>query len=313
MLAAFETALRLLHPGHAVPHRRAVAAASPRASPTGRVSIALAGYPRYRARNLTDAQAEREIEIVQEIVTMARTLRAENKLDPKQRAARRAVFARPGAGNRRAATPSAIQKLANVNLEFRAEAAPKACRHALHRRIRPGPERSPIAAGRAAQAPGERHAISFNETSPTPERQLSDPVFLGKAPPQVVESIRQKLADYEEQLRKIEGALERRGMNRNDWASPSSSNAAALLEEDIGVGDVTSRACVPASRRASGRFLAREPWCVAGSPLLPLIYRCAAASNCVSQAERRPLRRWRDRAHGLRPRGIHCSNASAWR
>ncbi|HWB96823.1 MAG TPA: carboxylating nicotinate-nucleotide diphosphorylase, partial [Bryobacteraceae bacterium] len=45
------------------------------------------------------------------------------------------------------------------------------------------------------------------------------------------------------------------------------------LEEDIGPGDVTSRACVPESRQAVGRFLAREPLVLAGMGLLPLLYR----------------------------------------
>ncbi|HZT32851.1 MAG TPA: carboxylating nicotinate-nucleotide diphosphorylase [Bryobacteraceae bacterium] len=44
------------------------------------------------------------------------------------------------------------------------------------------------------------------------------------------------------------------------------------LAEDIGAGDVTSQACVPESREASGRFLAREPLVVAGIGLLPLIF-----------------------------------------
>jgi nicotinate-nucleotide pyrophosphorylase (carboxylating) len=44
------------------------------------------------------------------------------------------------------------------------------------------------------------------------------------------------------------------------------------LEEDIGPGDVTSHACVPADRMARGRFLAREQQIVAGTDLLPLIY-----------------------------------------
>jgi valyl-tRNA synthetase len=39
------------------------------------------------------------------------------------------------------------------------------------------------------------------------KRQLSDETFLGKAPARVVESIRQKLADYEAQLSKIDAAL----------------------------------------------------------------------------------------------------------
>jgi nicotinate-nucleotide pyrophosphorylase (carboxylating) len=44
------------------------------------------------------------------------------------------------------------------------------------------------------------------------------------------------------------------------------------LEEDIGSGDVTTRACVPESRQAHGRFVAREPLVVAGLGLLPELY-----------------------------------------
>jgi nicotinate-nucleotide pyrophosphorylase (carboxylating) len=44
------------------------------------------------------------------------------------------------------------------------------------------------------------------------------------------------------------------------------------LEEDIGSGDVTSQACIPAGRMAHGRFIAREHQLVAGTELLPLIY-----------------------------------------
>jgi nicotinate-nucleotide pyrophosphorylase (carboxylating) len=44
------------------------------------------------------------------------------------------------------------------------------------------------------------------------------------------------------------------------------------LAEDIGSGDVTSQACVPANGRATGKFLAREPQVIAGVELIPLIY-----------------------------------------
>jgi nicotinate-nucleotide pyrophosphorylase (carboxylating) len=44
------------------------------------------------------------------------------------------------------------------------------------------------------------------------------------------------------------------------------------LEEDIGSGDVTSRACIPSDRRASGTFLARVPLLLSGVTLLPAIY-----------------------------------------
>ena len=45
------------------------------------------------------------------------------------------------------------------------------------------------------------------------------------------------------------------------------------LREDIGAGDVTTRACVPAGLRARGQYLAREPLVVAGLGLLEVIYR----------------------------------------
>jgi nicotinate-nucleotide pyrophosphorylase (carboxylating) len=47
---------------------------------------------------------------------------------------------------------------------------------------------------------------------------------------------------------------------------------ARALEEDIGPGDVTTAACVDPDRKATGRFLAREPMVLAGIELLPLIY-----------------------------------------
>jgi len=44
------------------------------------------------------------------------------------------------------------------------------------------------------------------------------------------------------------------------------------LDEDIGSGDVTTRACVAESQQARGRFLAREPLVIAGLALLSELY-----------------------------------------
>src|SRR5215469_5266703 len=44
------------------------------------------------------------------------------------------------------------------------------------------------------------------------------------------------------------------------------------LEEDIGAGDVTSKACVPADRLATGRFIGRQHFVLAGTGVLPLMY-----------------------------------------
>lgn len=46
----------------------------------------------------------------------------------------------------------------------------------------------------------------------------------------------------------------------------------SALEEDIGPGDVTSLACIPDDRLASGTFVARESLVLAGVDLLALIY-----------------------------------------
>jgi nicotinate-nucleotide pyrophosphorylase (carboxylating) len=44
------------------------------------------------------------------------------------------------------------------------------------------------------------------------------------------------------------------------------------LEEDIGPGDITSRACVPEDRRSRGTYIAREPLVLAGTEVLAEIF-----------------------------------------
>jgi nicotinate-nucleotide pyrophosphorylase (carboxylating) len=44
------------------------------------------------------------------------------------------------------------------------------------------------------------------------------------------------------------------------------------IEEDVGTGDVTTDACVPAEAQSRGYFLAREPMVLAGAELLRQIY-----------------------------------------
>jgi valyl-tRNA synthetase len=135
---------------------------------------------------------------------MARTLRTESKLDPKQQL-QGTLYSRTAldVAERHA---QAIAKLANIKLEFRAEAAPK----------------SPVMSSTAqfdlvlevpkAQEDTQRKRLEkereqLQKNIANSHRQLSDEKFLGKAPAHVVESIRTKLADYEAQLRKLDGAL----------------------------------------------------------------------------------------------------------
>jgi valyl-tRNA synthetase len=198
-LAAFEAALRLLHP--AMPflteelwqrlgaHRNA-----------GPKSIALAAYPQYQSRR-TDFAAEREIGVVQEVVTLARTLRAESKLDPKQLL--EGGLHSPNAGLEIARKHAgAIGKLANVRLEFTSAPAPNAAAK------RSTAEFDLVLQLPRVQEEAQRKRLSkereqLNRNIENLRRQLTDEVFLAKAPPHVVESLRKKLDDYEAQLNRF--------------------------------------------------------------------------------------------------------------
>jgi valyl-tRNA synthetase len=204
-LAAFETALRLLHP--AMPFlteelwQRLATDRSTRP-----VSIALATYPRYNP-DTTDFKAEREIGILQEIVTMARTLRTESKLDPKQQL-EGVLYSRGPALEVAQSHAGAIQKLANVVLEFRSDAAPGGAAGVM----RSTAEFDLVLHVPKSQEDAQRKRLAkereqLAKNIANSKRQLSDDTFLGKAPPHVVESIRHKLADYEAQLGKIDAAL----------------------------------------------------------------------------------------------------------
>lgn len=66
------------------------------------------------------------------------------------------------------------------------------------------------------------------------------------------------------------------------WQHPEISRIIRLaLEEDIGSGDITTEACVPAEVQGSGVFLARELLVLAGVELLPEIYNAAGGVDRV--------------------------------
>ena len=202
-LAAFETALRLLHP--AMPFLTEELwqrLATDRA--TRPASIAISRYPQYR-QELTDHQAEREIEILQEVVAMARTLRTEARLDPKQ-PLEGVLYSRGNGLSVAERHAEAIRKLANVALEFRDEAAPKAAA------IRSTAEfdlvlHLPQAQEDAQRKRAEKECEQLRKNIDNTERQLADDTFLSRAPAKVIDGMRQKLADYKAQFDKICGSL----------------------------------------------------------------------------------------------------------
>ena len=136
---------------------------------------------------------------------MARTLRAESQLDPRQQLAG-ALYGRDGALGIARTHAAAIQSLANVRLDFKAEAVPKAAA------IRSTPRFDLVLELPKAQEETRRKRLQKEREQlvkniDNSKRQLSDETFLSKAPPHVIESIRKKLVDYEEQLRKIDDTL----------------------------------------------------------------------------------------------------------
>ena len=198
-VAAFETALRLLHP--AMPflteelwQRLETEAGRPK-------SIALAPYPQFRDE-LADPEAEKEIDILQEVVTMTRTLRTEAKLDPKQQL-EATLYCRTESLAIAESHAAAITRLANVKFAFKNEAAPKSAA------MRSTAEFDVVLHVPAAQEEAQRKRLEkecdqLKRNIANSERQLNDEVFLSKAPPKVVESIRAKLADYKLQYAKLD-------------------------------------------------------------------------------------------------------------
>ena len=226
------------------------------------VSIALAPYPQYR-QELTDFAAEREIGILQEIVTMARTLRTETKLDPKQQL-EGALYSRTAALEVAQRHAEAIQKLANVKLEFKAEAAPKAAAMRSTAEFDLVLRRARSAGRGAAQAHGKGERAARRRTSPTSSASWPTRRFSASAPAHVVDSIRQKLADYEAQLEKLE--------------LPMTLKSSASRSKKTSAPAISPRApAFPKTAARAARFLAREPLVLAGLEVLAEIYRSRRA------------------------------------
>jgi valyl-tRNA synthetase len=205
LLAAFEGALRLLHP--VMPFlteelwQRLAAGA-----PNRPKSIALARYPEY-TQDWTNLRVEREIQLLQDIVSEARKLRAEMKLDPKA-PLEGVIYSRSGPALEVACThATAIQKLANVKLDVRAESAPQSAPA-----IRSTPEFDLVLNVPRAHVGEQRNRLEkeqqqLEKNITNARRQLSDQTFLGRAPDPVIQSLRTKLAEYEAQLEKVRSAL----------------------------------------------------------------------------------------------------------
>ena len=203
LLTVYEMALRLLHP--VMPFlteelwQRLAAECEDRPE-----SIALAHYPQYNPA-VAAPEAEYEMSILQAIITAAREMRADAKLDPKQTLDAVLVPREPARGIAHT-EHGAIEKLGGLRLEVVEDAAGVAGVK------RSTPEFDLVIRVSAEQAAAQRSRVQkeierLDKLIANSERQLADEKFTSKAPAHVVESIRQKLADYRAQLEKHRESL----------------------------------------------------------------------------------------------------------
>jgi valyl-tRNA synthetase len=205
VLFVFETALRLLHP--AMPFLteelwQRLAAGEARRP----LSIALAAYPQPDASYLDEA-AERDMALLQEIITAARNLRAQMKVDPKA-PLEGVLYSQNRALELARRHAEVIRRLANVELSFHAGTAPRG-----EGVLRATPDfdlvlRVPAAQLEALRRRLEKEIRQLEAVIASSRRQLEDREFLSRAPAHVTEGIRSRLAEYEAQLVKSRAALE---------------------------------------------------------------------------------------------------------
>jgi len=201
IFAALEAALRLLHPvmpflteelWHRLPQ------------PAGAQSIALDKFPEPRA-NWTDAAAEKQIATLQEIITAARNIRAEMKVDQKRKIPADL-----------SSSDSAIRKLAEQNVEpllrlatlsalniasDRLDGAGAAVRSTSQFDLR-------IAYGEAVDKDVELSRLRkeidrLAKDVSSKQSRLSDETFISKAPAKIVEDLRSTLASRQIEHQKL--------------------------------------------------------------------------------------------------------------
>ncbi len=192
-LAVYEATLRLSHP--VMPFlteelwQRLVHAAVPESDQA--VSISLAPYP-VSLRAHRENEALEPFTVLQSIVTSARELRADHKLDPKASLSATLVLRTTTFGDE---DLRVIQALSKLNLTADG--------------VRSGVTRSTPDFDLHIQAPAadtrartEKEIARLVKAIDSAERQLQDETFVSRAPAKVVEALRIKLAEYIEQLKR---------------------------------------------------------------------------------------------------------------
>ncbi|MEQ1883573.1 MAG: valine--tRNA ligase [Bryobacteraceae bacterium] len=154
-------------------------------------SISLEAYPQVDA-SLEDVEAEREMKLLQDVVTQIRGIRADHKIDRKEKLA--GVLTVAGS-----APAAMIELLGNVSLEVKAGTGP-GFDLKLNLPEAAGPSEEQL--DRLRKDNEQLEKVIANS-----KRQLENEAFVSKAPAKVIDGMRTKLAEYEAQYAKNKAAL----------------------------------------------------------------------------------------------------------
>jgi len=204
LIGIFEAALRLLSPFMPFITEElwhAVYDGNPPAK-----SIALVAYPQPDAAQL-DAEAETDMAILQDLIVSVRNLRAELKVEPKQKLPIE-VFAQDGVRTLVDRNSGALERLANVEgIAFVDESLAKAANARTTARfdVRIIYERKVDVAAERERLNKELAKLTQELTRAT--AQLGNDAFLSKAPGNVVAGLRKRKSELEPLIEKIRAAL----------------------------------------------------------------------------------------------------------
>jgi valyl-tRNA synthetase len=202
MAETFELALRLLHP--LMPFiseelwQRLV-----RKGPQTPESICIAPY--LHAGDAADEQAASEFALVQAMITAARALRADNKVDPGARVEGWIETLSSEAGAVASAALDLVNALAGGEFELNPAARPAGVRRAAAE-FAVGLKLSGAQIDSIRQRVEKRMA-ELEKVIASSRKQLGSESFVAKAPAHVVDGIREKLAAYEKELAEQQAVL----------------------------------------------------------------------------------------------------------
>src|SRR5271165_2690098 len=211
-LLVYDTILRLLHPFMPFITEELWQRLGQDSHAAGRpASISVTDYPQPLAAGSTLApDAERRFELLQRIVTAARELRADNKLDPKVTYEASLHYHGVALASSENLVIDALTKL-HIGGQSGLSDASGLLRSTpeFDLRINAQPPSASNGAGASdSRARIEKEIANLEKVIESSTRQLSDETFLGKAPAKVVDTIRVKLSDYQAQLAKNKKLLE---------------------------------------------------------------------------------------------------------